>query len=393
MQAVVVCIDEMSLRYEMRDAPRFCCSSGAGGWRTLAQVPVSRGIRLCYSELIAAAGSGIGKSRTKRFTVVWSPSIVIFPERRASASGCPPRARWRACRGRCQSSRRLDRRRRGRVAQGLGELLVAQGLGSHRTEDGDRVRSCGALVGRTQKRPQVAGQRSRVGCARDLVAGDLAGRLEHDRRPRGPPAVDRLPTDASRAGDRIDGQPVGAALPQQPQRRVQDGPAGGLVAPASGVRSRPHDHSLSFVETHRLGKIVETHCLDNRRIHHDSARARRDIRDRRSHRARLRGARGRGRRRGPRPRSPDASARAARQRRARRGRGRRRRPRGARARRLRRPDRGPRTRPQRRDRRRAAGPARARRRPRPGSRPSSGRRSSRCSRRSPTSRTTPRSCS
>jgi hypothetical protein len=54
--------------------------------------------RPSYAGLIAAAGSGIGKSQTKRSTAAMSPSIVIFPERCASASGRPPRAPRRACR-------------------------------------------------------------------------------------------------------------------------------------------------------------------------------------------------------------------------------------------------------------------------------------------------------
>jgi hypothetical protein len=49
-------------------------------------------MRLRYAGLIAAAGSSIGKSRTKRSTAALSPSIVIFPERCASASGRPPQS-------------------------------------------------------------------------------------------------------------------------------------------------------------------------------------------------------------------------------------------------------------------------------------------------------------
>jgi hypothetical protein len=53
-------------------------------------MPAPGGIRLRYAALTAAAGSGMGKSRTKRSTAALSPSIVILSERCASASGRPP---------------------------------------------------------------------------------------------------------------------------------------------------------------------------------------------------------------------------------------------------------------------------------------------------------------
>jgi hypothetical protein len=63
--------------------------SEADGWWTLAQLPAAGGVRLRYAGPTAAAGSGMGKSRTKRSTAALSPWIVSPPERCASASGRP----------------------------------------------------------------------------------------------------------------------------------------------------------------------------------------------------------------------------------------------------------------------------------------------------------------
>ena len=68
-----------------RDTAQRLAEPDGGGRET----PAPRGIRLRYAGLTAAAGSGMGKSRTKRSTAALSPSIISFPERCASASGRP----------------------------------------------------------------------------------------------------------------------------------------------------------------------------------------------------------------------------------------------------------------------------------------------------------------
>lgn len=96
------------------------------------------------------------------------------------------------------------------------------------SEDGDQP---------AEERSEVVPRRFASGGRRDDI-GAREIRLEHERRPRGPPAVDRLLADARPRGDGLDGHSRVPELDEQLPGRRDDRLMRALAAAAAALASR-----------------------------------------------------------------------------------------------------------------------------------------------------------
>jgi hypothetical protein len=122
----------------------------------------------------------------------------------------------------------------GEPGQGLGHVLVVLGLGGHVTDPAglSRIGQGAEAVG--PERGQVGLERPRVARRHHRRRLQAHGLGQHRALGR-PPPVDRLPAHPGGLGDRVDGQAVQAAVPQQLHGRGQDRLAGRLVPPPPRV--------------------------------------------------------------------------------------------------------------------------------------------------------------